>query len=85
MTKFEKFREAVMEYSIVPLIIAMVLCIANIAVSAFTQTEVMWLLYLTVAVLILVAVYGLAFLVCFFVGRYVEYKEYKAYREDEED
>lgn len=82
MTKFERFREAVMEYCVIPLVIGLILCIANIAVVVFFQTEVMWLIYLTAAAFVLLGIWAIVFLFCFIADRYIGYKEDKAYREE---
>lgn len=77
MTKFERFREKVMEYFVVPIIVSLILCMANFVVLAFFQIEAMWLIYLTAVAFALLGVYAVVFIVCFIVDKVEEYKEEK--------
>lgn len=80
MTKIRRFREAVMEYSIIPLILALILCIVNFIVFVFSKTGVMWLIYATAVAFALFSVWAVVFIVCLIIDRYEAHKDNKAYR-----
>lgn len=82
MTKFEKFSEVVLCGFIYPLILVLVADIASLSIYFFTDAEPMWLFYVTFAMLILAAVWGVVFLVVLTINKIVEWREERQFELD---